>query len=143
MGEKYSNKYDDIINLPHHVSKKYPQMSIEARSAQFAPYAALTGYSDVIKETGRITNEKIELDEEIKKIIDIKLHKIKETIKKTPYVFIQYFVEDKRKQGGEYVSIQGNVKKIDEYSQKIVFEEGTEVAIDDILEIEILEKINR
>ena len=61
-------KYDDIINMSHHVSKRHPQMSLEARSAQFAPFAALTGYGDVINETGRLTNEKIEIDDELKEI---------------------------------------------------------------------------
>ena len=63
-----NDKYNDIINMPHHVSKTHPQMSLEARSAQFAPFAALTGYGDVINETGRLTNKKIEIDDELKEI---------------------------------------------------------------------------
>ena len=75
-----NNKYDDIINLPHHISKKHPQMTLEARAAQFAPFAALTGYEDAINETARQTSEKIELDDEAKEILDNKIQIIKEQI---------------------------------------------------------------
>ena len=78
---KYDKQYDDIINLPHHVSKKHPQMSLYARSAQFAPFAALTGYEDAIKETSRETSEKIDIDDELKSILDSKLQIIMEQIK--------------------------------------------------------------
>ena len=97
------NKYVDIINLPHHVSKRHPQMSMEARAAQFAPFAALTGYSDAIKETGRLTEERIEIDEELKAIIDCKLQIIQDKIQLKPKVTITYFLPDNKKNGGEYL----------------------------------------
>ena len=75
------DNYEDIINLLHYTSNKYPRMSLEARSAQFAPFAALTGYDEVLIETARLTNERIEIDETIKVIIDSKLQIIKEHIK--------------------------------------------------------------
>ena len=66
-----SGKYDDIINLPHHVSKRHPQMPLLNRAAQFAPFAALTGYQESIEETARLVEEKIELEEiEVEKIYE-------------------------------------------------------------------------
>ncbi|MFG6319323.1 MAG: hypothetical protein K1W33_05650, partial [Clostridia bacterium] len=105
-----TNKYDDIINLPHYISKKHPQMSIEARAAQFAPFAALTGHSEAIRETARLTDERIEIDEDLKVIIDSKLRMIQKKISLKPTVSITYFVPDEKKKGGEYVTIVGNVK---------------------------------
>ena len=129
------SKYKDIINLPHHVSKKHPQMSIESRAAQFAPFAALTGYSDAIKETSRLTSEKIELDEEIKQDLDNKLKILQDKVHLKPKVTITYFVPDKRKQGGAYLTITGNVKKIDVYNQLIFFTDNTEISIKNIYKI--------
>lgn len=136
MNNDYS-KYEDIINLPHHVSKKYPQMSLEARSAQFAPFAALTGYDAAVKETARLTSEKIEIDEDLKIIIDEKIQEIKRNLSLNinQNVSITYFVPDERKSGGRYISKEGNVKKIDEYRQVIILEDKTEISVDKIIEI--------
>ena len=95
-------KYKDIINLPHHVSKKHPQMSLESRTAQFAPFAALTGYDDEVRETARITNERIEIDDEAKNIIDNKIQMILDQLLERPTVKIAYFVPDGKKKGGRY-----------------------------------------
>lgn len=130
-----NRNYDDIINMPHHVSKKHPQMSLEARSAQFAPFSALTGYEDEIKETGRLTNSRIEINEEQKTILDRKLKLILENIEKKPEIEITYFIPDLKKEGGKYVTITGKVKKIDNYKQVIVFENKTEIPILEIIEI--------
>ena len=130
-----NSKYDDIINLPHHVSNKHKPMSIEMRAAQFAPFAALTGYDDAINETARQTNERIEINEELKKILDIKLQKIYKQILKKPTVTFTYFVPDLKKEGGEYVKVTGRVKKIDEYRQVIVLENKIEIPIVEIVEI--------
>ena len=129
------SKYDDIISLPHHVSKKHPQMSIEARSAQFAPFAALTGHSDAIKETARLTNERIEIDEELKAIIDNKLQIIQEQISSRPEVSITYFMPDEKKNGGEYVTVVGNVKKIDKYKQVIILTDNTVIPINEMIDV--------
>ena len=121
------NNYEDIINLPHHTSKKYPRMSLEARSAQFAPFAALTGYDEVLIETARLTNERVEIDETIKVIIDSKLQIIKEHIMEKPLITFMYFVPDLKKDGGKYVTVTGNVKKIDEYRNVLILENKTEI----------------
>lgn len=134
-------KYDDIINLPHHVSKIYPQMSLEARAAQFAPFAALTGYEGQIKETARLTNARIDLDEELKSILDSKLQEIQEKIKAKPTVEFTYFIPDSKKDGGKYVTVAGIIKKIDEYKQVIVLENKLEIPIQEIIDISIIEDI--
>lgn len=128
-------KYDDIINLPHHISKKHPQMSLEARAAQFAPFAALTGYDDAVKETARLTNERIDLDEEAKMMLDAKLQVIREQLSEKPLVTITYFVPDAKKDGGKYVTINGNVKKIDDYKHLIILDNSVEITIDEIIDI--------
>lgn len=138
----YSGKYEDIINLTHHVSKKHKQMSLEARSAQFAPFAALTGYEDVIEETERITKDKIEINEELKRILDGKLKLIKEYILKKPEITITYFKPDLKKSGGSYETITDKVIRIDNYNHVIVMENKIEISISDIVEItgEIFQK---
>ena len=129
------DNYEDIINLPHHISKKYPRMSLEARSAQFAPYAALTGYDEVLAETARITNARIEIDENLKTIIDSKLQIIRENIKNKPLISVVYFVPDLKKNGGKYVTVNGNVKKIDEYRNVLVLDDNKEIEIEEIIDI--------
>ena len=128
-------KYDDIINLPHHISKKHPQMSLEARAAQFAPFAALTGYDDAVKETARLTNERIDLDDEAKMMLDAKLQVIREQLSEKPLVTITYFVPDAKKDGGKYVTTNGNVKKIDDYKHLIILDNSLEIPIDEIIDI--------
>ena len=130
-----SNKYDDIINLSHHVSNKHPQMTLEVRAAQFAPFAALTGYEDAIDETARLTNERIELDEESKSILDNKIQIIKEQISTRPTISFTYFIPDLKKDGGKYVTVTGIVRKIDEYRQIIILEDKTEIPINEIISI--------
>lgn len=129
------NKYEDIINLPHHISKKHPQMTIEARAAQFMPFAALTGYDDEIKETARFTNRRIDLNEETKSILDNKIQMILEQILQRPIVTITYFIPDLKKDGGKYITISGIIKRIDEYKRVIVFEDKSEIPISEIVDI--------
>ena len=133
---KRSNKYNDIINLPHHISKTHPSMTVYARSAQFAPFAALKGYDNEIKETGRFTNKKIIIDEEQKINLNIKLNIIKKNILNKPKIIFTYFIPDERKDGGKYVKVKGSVKKIDEYKKIIVLEDNTKINIYDIVNIE-------
>lgn len=132
-----ANKYGDIINLPHHISKKHPRMSLEDRSAQFASFAALTGYEDIINETARITNAKIELDEESKLTLNRKIQEIKKKINEKLNITITYFIPDLKKTGGEYVEINGIVKKIDEYKKILILEDKTEILISNIVEIKL------
>ena len=132
-----SKSYDDIINLPHHVSKKHPQMSREERAAQFAPFAALAGYEDSVEETARITTKRIEINEEEKNILDMKVNMLKEQIKIQihPEIKIIYFVPDTKKEGGKYVSISGTLEKIDEFKQLIILDDKTEIPIKEIISI--------
>lgn len=132
-----ANKYGDIINLPHHISKKHPRMSLEDRSAQFASFVALTGYEDIIDETARITNAKIELDEESKLTLNRKIQEIKKKINEKLDITITYFIPDLKKTGGEYVEINGIVKKIDEYKKILILEDKTEILISNIIEIKL------
>lgn len=132
-------KYDDIINLPHHVSKKHPRMSLENRSAQFAPFAALTGYEDEIEETGRITDRKIDISDEVRNILDEKIKKIQTKIYTEPKVTITYFIPDTKKQGGSYKTITSNVIKIDKYKQLIILKDRKEIPIKFITNMDIEE----
>ena len=130
-------KYDDIINLPHYISKKHPQMSMEERAAQFAPFAALVGYEDAVEETARITTKRIELNEEEKNILDMKLQMLDEQMQVQihPNITIMYFVPDLKKDGGKYIKISGIVKRIDEYKQLIILDDKTEISINEIISI--------
>ena len=130
------NNYDDIINLPHHISKKHPQMSIESRSAQFAPFAALTGYSDEIIETARLTDNKIELAEDEIFRINNKLNQIISKISEKPLVNFTYFVPDSKKTGGKYVTLQSRVVKIDDYKQVLILENEQAIPINSIIDID-------
>lgn len=135
MKFRYNGEYDDIINLTHHVSSKHPRMSLEARSAQFAPFAALTGYDDQVKETARLTNERKELADGLKMILNEKILRIQDKLDVMPEVIITYFVPDLRKKGGEYVTVTGKVKKIDEMKHLIILENKKEIPIQEIIEI--------
>lgn len=128
--------YEDIINLPHHVSKTRPQMSMLDRAAQFSPFAALTGYDAAIKETGRLTDEKIELGEEAKAALDRKQAYLMEMIGEQPEISITYFLPDARKSGGAYVTITGNLKRFDEYERLMILTDSRKIPMDDIADIE-------
>ena len=128
--------YEDIINLPHHVSKTRPQMSMLDRAAQFSPFAALTGYDAAIKETGRLTDEKIELDEDTKAALDMKQAYLIEMIDEQPEITIIYFLPDARKSGGAYVTVTGNLKRFDEYERLLIMTNGKKIPMDDIANFE-------
>lgn len=130
------SNYDDIINLPHHVSTKRKQMSIEARSAQFAPFAALTGYDEKVKETSRLTEKKHILDEDQKEILNNKLMYILENIESKPEITFTYFVKDNKKSGGKYEEKTGIVRKINMAEEYIQFTDRTKIKINDIISIE-------
>lgn len=128
--------YCDIINLPHHVSKNRPQMSMHDRAVQFAPFAALTGYDDAVKETARQTNQKIEVLDEQVAILNKKILLLNEKIKDNPEITITYFIPDKKKEGGAYITIKGIVKKIDEYNKLITMQDDRKIKMDDIFDIQ-------
>ena len=131
-----NGKYDEIMGLPHHVSKTRPQMPMADRAAQFAPFAALTGYDAAIKETGRLTAERIELDVEALSALDMKYQLLMEALDEAPEVTITYFQPDERKAGGKYVSAVGTVKKIDDFERRITMRDGTRIPMDDVLSID-------
>lgn len=131
------DNYDDIINLPHHVSKSHPQMSMMNRAAQFAPFAALTGHSAAIEETARLTDEQQELAEEDSEALNQKIGYLRENINKHPTITITYFEPDKKKSGGKYKSIEGQLKNIDDYTQSIVLKSGVSIPFTSILDIQI------
>ena len=133
--EKEINRYEDIIHLPHHQSKTRPHMSIHDRAAQFSPFSALTGYEDAVKETARLTDQKIELSEETKSVLSAKLNLIQDSIEKRPEIAITYFQADEKKSGGEYVTEIGVVKRIDTYQRVVVMQSKVKIPIDDIVEI--------
>ena len=128
--------YDDIIHLPHHVSKTRPQMSLEDRAAQFSPFAALTGYDAAILETGRLTEDKLELGEETQAILDRKQRYLAEIIDTKPEITVTYFVPDEKKSGGAYSTVTGFLKRIDEYGRVLMLTDGRKIQLDAILDIE-------
>ena len=130
------NNYEDIINLNHYNPKFHPRMSIYNRSAQFAPFAALTGYDEAVAEVSRLTDDKIELNDDLRNFIDMKLHIIEEHIKEKSIVKILYFEKDKRKQGGKYIEYSGIVKRIDLINKFIIFEDKFKIGLEVILNID-------
>lgn len=129
-------KYKDIINLPHHVSSTRPQMSMMDRAAQFSPFAALTGYDAAIKETGRLTEDKIEMDEESFNMLNFKLQILRDRIDEEPEVTFVYFKPDDLKAGGAYLRQTGIVKKIQEFERQIVLVNGGVIPMDEVQDIE-------
>ena len=129
-------EYDDIINLPHHVSKNHPPMPMMNRAAQFAPFAALTGYDAVINETGRLTDGFIELDENKKEQLNRRIAELMETIDEQPSVTITFFKPDERKSGGSYFTVSGQLKKVDEFNQKLVMKDDMVIPFNYIFDIQ-------
>ena len=129
------DSYDDIINLPHHISLKRPQMPMHDRAAQFSPFAALTGYDEAIKEEGRLTSGRIELGEYESELLDRSLRDILEHIDGRPYISVIYFEPDERKSGGAYREKSGRLKRVDEHERKLYFTDGTGVDMDSVIEI--------
>ena len=136
MSEKMSNKYDDIIRLPYPQSTSRQRMSMGDRAAQFSPFAALVGYEDAVEETARLTDEKLELAEDMKAIIDAKLGVIVDKIEERPTVTITYFVPDEKKSGGKYVSVTDKVKSIDALERTITLADKGDISIENIRSIE-------
>ena len=128
--------YEDIVNLPHHKSKKRKPMPVADRAAQFAPFAALTGHDAAIEETARFTEKRIEIDESTKEELNYKLICIQQAPEPKPEASFTYFVPDEKKSGGKYVTACGRVKKIKDFERMVIMDDETEIPIDDILMIE-------
>ena len=129
-------KYADIIEHPHHISSTRPQMPMADRAAQFSPFAALTGYADVIRETARLTDRKIELDETMRAALDARYQLLLAALDSEPEVQFTYFVPDEHKSGGAYRTVKGAAAKIDEFARRIILTDGTVLPIDDVLLLE-------
>lgn len=130
-----THKYDDIIDLPHHVSTTRAHMPISDRAAQFSPFAAVVGYEASIQEARRLTEQKMELDEYEKAALDSQLNLIHEHIAEHPHISFLFFRPDSRKAGGAYVTKTGSVKRIDDVRRVVVFTDKSEIPIEDIVEI--------
>ncbi len=136
MGDIKNHQYDDIIDLPHHISTNRPHMSIHDRAAQFAPFAAMTGHDVAVKEKARLTKERLDLDEGMRQLLDERLQLIRRNIDNRPDITLTYFVQDERKEGGEFATVKGKVKKIDEYKHIVYLEDELAIPIEDIVDIE-------
>ena len=127
--------YEDIINLPHHVSERHPQMPMAERAAQFSPFAALTGFGAVTRETERQTDQMREMTENEREELDYKLGILCNFPGEKPCVAITYFVPDEKKEGGAYRTIRGQMRKIDSYKREIIMKDGSHIPIDCVLEL--------
>ena len=148
--QRFTEKYDDIIHLPRPVSRKHQPMPMADRAAQFSPFAALTGHGEAVKETARLTGQRIELDEYEKEILRGRLQYLVgcteawnaagRPVEGRPAVTITYFLPDLRKEGGQYVAVSGQVKKIDQYLRQIVLldadGEWVEIPVDEVIRVE-------
>ena len=130
-----AENYEDIINLPHHISKKHQPMPREARAAQFAPFAALTGYESDVNEAARYTGKRRELGEYETERLNRRINEIRDGIHGNTEVIITYFKPDEKKAGGEYLNIGGRVRKIDDYGRTLTLTSGALIPLDDISEI--------
>ena len=126
------HKYDDMIGLPHPVSKFHPPMARIKRAAQFASFDALTGFGAAIHEAGRETEEKKEMSEDEIDMIDARLAVIEKHINEQPNITVTYFLPDNKKAGGRYVTVSGKVKKLDGMKCAIIMTNGTKIPIGDV-----------
>ena len=137
--ENRDRSYEDIIALPHHSSKTHPRMSMLERAAQFSPFSALTGYSGVIREAGRLTERKIELEESDIQELERELNRLVEEADSQPDVKITYFQPDEKKEGGAYITVTGKFKGIDEAEHRLLLTDRTSIPIENLLHIEDIE----
>lgn len=137
MQEKDKSKYPyaDIIDLPYKKSNTRPQMSLYDRAAQFSPFAALSGHEDAIEETARLTQSKIDMDEQTQNRLDEQLFYLKSILASKPMLTVTYFQPDDKKEGGAYLTVTNRLKKIDDFLGEFVFEDGIRVNISQIYKI--------
>lgn len=135
MNDEKKSKYEDIIDLPHHVSYRHPRMSRIDRAAQFAPFSALTGYGAAVEETARLTEGLTELDETARALLNEKLRMLADSLGDEPQISITYFRPDERKAGGAYVTVSGTVKTLDEYTRTVTMRDQTVIPMEHIREI--------
>ena len=131
-----SGKYDDMIDLPHPTSNKHPRMSIQDRAAIFSPFAALSGHGAAIAETARLTDQRMELDEDTKAELDQRQAVLLEHIEEQPEITVPWFQPDERKEGGAYCTVTGRLKKIDEAARTLILLDGTAIPLEDVVGLE-------
>lgn len=133
----YNNnrKYDDMLTLARPLSEKHTPMPRLDRAAQFSSFAALTGYDEAVGETARLTDSRIELDEDRASELNDKLNILRDKLYERPEIAVTYFVPDNKKSGGKYVTLKGNARAIDEYEKAIIFTGGGRIHIDDIFSL--------
>ena len=137
-----NSKYLKLKNITRPQYHDLPPMSIEDRAAQFSPFAAVVGYDDAVEETARFTDSMIELSEDEVVLLNGALAKLRESIDEKPQIRVTYFVPDAKKDGGEYVSKTGIVKRIDEYENVLIFTDGDKVAVSSIIKVEFVDTEN-
>ena len=130
-----SGKYDDILHLPHPTSAKHPRMPMSDRAAIFSPFAALTGHAAAIQETARLTDQRMELDEDTKAMLDLKQQILADRIAERPEISVVWFRPDARKEGGQYVTTVGQLKKVDDIARILQLADGTTIPLDEVLEL--------
>ena len=127
--------YEDLLRLPRPVSRRHPPMPIRDRAAQFAPFAALTGYGATVREAARLTDRKIELSEDQKAALDAQLRLLAEALPRSPRAEFTYFLPDSRKSGGACVTAVGVLKRVDTVGRRLLLTDGTEIPLEDLLDI--------
>ena len=131
-----SGKYDDILHLPHPTSVRHPRMPISERATIFSPFAALTCHAGAIAETARLTDQRMELDEDTKMELDLKQQVLNNIVAEHPEITVTWFRPDERKEGGAYVTTAGRLKRIDEVERALVLTDGTAIPLADVVGIE-------
>jgi len=137
MALKNTHKYDDIIDLPHPVSQRRSRMTNYDRAAQFSPFAALTGFDAAVEETARLTENRIELEEDGKAMLDEAMAQIRESLALQPEITVTWFVYDERKAGGSYVTARGNVKRLDAHAGILLLRDGTVIPTAEIIRLQV------
>ena len=135
--EPGNDRYGDMLYMPHHRSATHPPMSAHDRAAQFSPFAALTGHSAAIEETGRLTEEKNDLDETRAEELDARMQQLCARIDEMPEALVTYFVPDARKRGGQYHTLLLCVRRIDYDRRLLCPVQGDPIAFENLLQIEI------
>lgn len=138
--ERKQGRYDDILHLSHPISRRHPPMPLQDRAAQFMPFAALTGHEDAVRETARLTDSRVELDEGQREKLDQRLSLLLKSMYECPglepEITVIYFRPDEKKAGGAYVSVSGRVQKVDGYRRRILLKDGTALPMDEIVGME-------
>lgn len=137
--EKTAFPYEDIIGLAHHVSGTHPPMPLRDRAAQFSPFAALTGHGDAVKEAARLTEKRPELSEDRKEELDRSIRLLEKRMAERPYILVEWFCPDGRKEGGSCVTVRGRAERLDRYKKELVLIDGNRIPTEEICRLEIRE----